>query len=90
MQYLPVVFVHERMQAAYPARLGRVEIFGAVIEQPDDGLGGPITGTLVDEVEELLLTAAVFLLRRERLQGGYGVMDVPEDLGLAKARISAD
>ena len=71
------------MQARYPARLGRVEVLGAVLEQPDDGLGGAVAGALVDEVEELLLAAAVLLLRGERLERRYGVVEVPEDLVLA-------
>ena len=79
----PVVLVHEGVQARYPARLGRVEVLGAVLEQPDDGLGGAVAGALVDEVEELLLAAAVLLLRGERLERRYGVVEVPEDLVLA-------
>ena len=70
------------MQARYPARLGRVEVLGAVLEQPDDGLGGAVAGALVDEVEELLLAAAVLLLRGERLERRYGVVEVSEDLVL--------
>ena len=85
-QSLPVVLLHEGVQARYPARLGRVEVLGAVLEQPDDGLGGAVAGALVDEVEELLLAAAVLLLRGERLERRYGVVEVSEDLVLIEER----
>ena len=76
------------MQAGYPARLGRVQVLGAVLQQPDDGLVGPVARTLVDELEELLLAAAVRLLRRERLKGRDGVVEMPKNLGLTGEEIN--